>query len=577
MPERHHADAFPALARQTRWLYALALVSVLLAWGPASWVSDYLHDDHPAVLNNPLVTWPPPVADIFSHSYFGPDRAFAHMPLSRPLVTLSFAFEQGLGLTSSAARHAVNLSLLALICGLIGQLLVLLASRTAASPGRVVAWAVSAVVVFAWHPVHASVVMSVAYRPELLALLFALLSTRALLAILDGRDALPAAAWGALAFAAGLLSKESAVCVLAPWVALAWSRPGGLRRARGLLVAGGALALAFFAWRHAVLGGVLVAGIPAADNPLVSVVGTTRVLAGLEGVALAAAHLFIPWGGWLAPDYSFDALAVPSGLTAAATGGALVVVALAAAVFWGLTGPRRARGGGLLAAGALWLAAFYLPVSNLLFAIPVRFAERLLFAPSVVACVLLAWPIGVWLGPAFEPDGGAAARPGAPVQPRARLRAGLRSLAVGALLLASLAQALVASWAWTDELALFQHGAARQPRSVKMQYNLGRLLVERRREAEAIPHLQAALALRPSDWDARVTLLEAHFRLGRCAESLALVEAMEAAGAARPRGLPGLARRGLLIWAQRCGDARRARKYATIGPAAQAPPAPATR
>jgi hypothetical protein len=311
-------------------------------------------------------------------------------------------------------------------------------------------------------------------------------------------------------------------------------------------------ALALLGWRHLALGGVLVAGIPWADNPLSITDGPGRILGAMEGVWLATTHLMVPLHILQAPDWSFDALPVSSSLSWRAVAGVAISMAGVVAIVWGLTGARRQGRGGLIALGLVWVAAFYLPASNLLFPIPVRFAERLLFAPSVAACALIAWPL-VRVEQRFN---GMIARLEAAGWPRWRRRVvgffGPHMIALFLLLF----QALFAATPWCDDESLFEWGVAQQPRSAKMQYNLGRLLVAEHRETEALPHLQIAVALRPDDQEARITLLEAHFRLKQCMESRAMADAMEA----DPK-LPPLGHVALYHWAGVCRDAERMRRH----------------
>ncbi|HAN30926.1 MAG TPA: hypothetical protein DCQ06_04960, partial [Myxococcales bacterium] len=41
-------------------LVAMSLVTTLFLYGGASISAEYVHDDHPALLDNPLVRFPPP-------------------------------------------------------------------------------------------------------------------------------------------------------------------------------------------------------------------------------------------------------------------------------------------------------------------------------------------------------------------------------------------------------------------------------------------------------------------------------------------------------------------------------------
>ncbi len=547
--EPHRAARRPTLASQ--------LVTVLIVAGLVAvlgWNAEYVHDDHPAVLDNANVTWPPPVAQTFRTSYFGPGKAFAHMPLSRPLVTLSFAAEEGLGWTSSRARHLVSAAIYALICVLVGGVFGHMATFWAsASTLRWHAWGTISATIFCLHPVHGSALMSVAYRPELMALGFILLASLFWLQLLQGASH----PWlrtlaGVSCFGLALLCKESAVCALAPWLVAAWIRPGGLRRSAAMAAACVLLTVALLGWRHLVLGGVLVAQIPWADNPLSIVDGPTRIIGALEGIWLAATHLLVPLTILQAPDWSFDALQVSSTPGPRAIAGMCITVAAAAAAIWGLTGARRRGRAGLVALGLVWAAAFYFPVSNLLFPIPVRFAERLLFAPSVAACALLAWPAALAQG-RFDRAFDRLHQAGWSRWRLWPLRLLEPHLVICLLLLS---QMVAAAGPWRSDQSLFAWGVAQQPRSAKMRYNLGRLLVEKKRETEALPHLQIAVALRPDDHDARITLLEAHFRLKQCDQSRALADAMEADPTLTPLGHVAL-----FHWAGVCRDVERMRRH----------------
>lgn len=545
----------PAATRAQALVAAgLVIVALLVGWAPAAFNADYVHDDHPAVLNNVNVTWPPPVQQIFSSPYFGPGPKFSHQGLARPLVTLSFAAEAGLGLDSAAARHGVNLLLYAVICLLVALLIYRIASIwQGLSQTAAVGWAGLSAVIFACHPIHASSVMAVAYRPELMALLFVLAASLLWLQLLEGapRPWLRGAV-GAGLFGLALLSKESAICALAPWGLAAWMRRRGLRQCLPMAVPAIVLAAALLLWRRQAMGGVLVAAIPWADNPLATVDPWTRLIGAMEGVWLAMGHLLLPLSVLQAPDWTFDALPVAQGLTACATAGLCVTLLAGGIAIRGLLPGQRAGRGGLLALGLIWSAAFYLPVANVLFPIPIRFAERLLFSPSLTACVLLAWPAVTlqqrarlgWQGWCVE------RAPRLKSWPMATLGTGLL---IGAGLLS---QAVPLANHWGDEERLFRWGVEQQPRSAKMRFNLGRLLVARKREAEAMDHLKLAVALRPDDWDAKITLLEAHFRLGRCAQSRTLVETMEAT---QPK--PRMAHVALYFWSQACAEPDRMRRH----------------
>ena len=146
----------------------LVALTVLAVYGPPADRAEFVQDDAPAFLHHPAVTWPVDLRQIVRAPYFG-DADHAYIQLSRPLVTLSFALEKALGLDSSRARHWLDVLLYALACVWLTALVQRLATLWQLR-GKL--WLVAiAGLWFALHPAHAEVVMQVAYRPELLALL----------------------------------------------------------------------------------------------------------------------------------------------------------------------------------------------------------------------------------------------------------------------------------------------------------------------------------------------------------------------------------------------------------------------
>ncbi len=492
----------------TATLLALGLLVVGLVHGTNALSAAYVHDDHPTFLDNPNVTWPPPIQQIFTTPWFGPKRGYATQGLSRPLVTLTYAVEAGLGL-GSRGRHVVNLLLYGLVCGLVGQLIASLLRGGA--PPMVRVSSMVAVVLFAAYPLHTSSVMSVSYRPELMACALALLASLAFLAAVRGRrGAGPAAA---LLLLAALWSKESAVTVLAPWAVWAGLQHTAARDSSGVanpaqsrrrawtwLVVATLLCAAWLGWRSTWLS---LPYVSAHDNPLGHVSIVPRLLGGLWLVTYAAHKLLWPFD--LAPDDTFDALPVLApGAGFVALGGFIMLGLLAFAV-WDL---RRARAGspsaGRAAAAVVWLAAAWLPVSHLLFPSTVLYADRLLFLPSVAALGALS----VLLGRAL-------------VSPGHARRAAL-ALLLG-LSLPWVSESIAEGSHWRSEEALFKHGAAARPRSLRMRYNLGRLRFDTGQARAAVVDLEAAHQLDPSATAPWTLLVQAHTKLGDCARTDALL------------------------------------------------------
>jgi len=494
------------------YLAGIALVCAAI-YAPSIVGAEYVHDDHPAVVDNPLVTWPPDLGAIFTSSYFGPGKEFAHMPLSRPLVTIGFAAERAIGL-EAVGQKFISLLRYMVIC----VILAVVVTKTLGPHAQARRIGALTGLLFAVHPAHVGVVMSVAYRTEILALMMVLLATWALLEP-RARKLAP------LLLLIGLLCKESAVCVLAPWATIAW-----LRRDRSIArMIGAALVVvaAFVAWRATMLGGVTIATIPYLDNPLARVAAGERIVGGLSLVALAAEHLVFPVD--LAPDYSFDALRLPAGWSTSAIIGLAIIGAIGAAVAVGLR--RRAADAPVANAGftglaALWIAAFWSPVANILFAIPVLFADRLLFAPSAGFCALVAALL------VKIPD-----------------RKVMFPAVVGLIVLGGgLGSHLVAA-DWKTDKALYTRGVELEPRSVKMRLNLGLLQLREREPAQAVVTLEPGHRIAPPDHDVREALVTAYAESNRCAPGRPLVDRIVAENRA-----PRAVRVALLKYALACRD-----------------------
>jgi tetratricopeptide (TPR) repeat protein len=205
----------------------------------------------------------------------------------------------------------------------------------------------------------------------------------------------------------------------------------------------------------------------------------------------------------LSPDYSWDAIPVVTSVADPRFLASAAVLALLATVAIRL---RRDRP--VLAFCALCWAAAVLPASNLLVKVGTIFGERLLYLPSVAACV-------------------AAAAVAAEVAGRAgdvgrRIGAAAAAVALAALAAASVRYAA----SWRDEVSLFEIATHTQPRSAKAHALLGAALMEVGRVPEGVRELersvqaQAALPVPPTS--TRVELGVAYERAGRLAEAEAL-------------------------------------------------------
>jgi hypothetical protein len=516
----------------------LGVAAILAIYAQPAWQALYVHDDHAVVEHNPQIAWPPDLHAIFTGRWFGDKAAFGYVAISRPLATLTFCAEQGLGLDTPRARHVVQLLMYLLVCGLAGRLAWRLAKALDLRDPTAALAAGSGTLAFALHPAHAEVVLSLAYRPEILALLLTLLATGLLLDLrlgLDHRGTIPLLL---LAFAGALLSKESALAAWLAWTAWASATPLGRQRLWKPLALLGILAATWLLWRRWNLGAVIAGTIPFADNPLVVEQVPTRLLNALDIAARAAGHLLWPFE--LAPDYTFDAWPVQHGWTlraVAALTGLAGLLAVAVRAWRRAVVPAQGgvTPGELTVLAVAWLLAFWLPVSHLLFPSTVVFADRLLFAPSLPLCLAFLLPFATLIRKV--PDR----------QPWRRLVPVLLGLTWGAWAMAWAHEGQAIAQAFRSDQSLFERGVALQPRSQRMQYDLAFLLAQRGLYAEARPHLQIAADLLPLDSQVLVLQLDMAMRDGRCNDGLGPLRRMTPV--AQPQTQPSKA---LTDWAFRC-------------------------
>jgi protein O-mannosyl-transferase len=333
---------------------------------------DFTFDDITVIRDNPAVQIYP------ARQLFG----YVHQPGSwyRPLTMLTYAANASIS-HAPFGYHAVNIFLHALVAVAVFFLaLRIFDSRVAA---------VAAALLFAAHPIHTEAVTSIVGRAELLATLGVL---AALLAFARSRECggRHRVAWSALsvvAFAAALLSKESAFTGLGLLAALDWwvVRRASLRQRLTALMPYAAVGIVYLLLRLAVVGALGLPEVPLPlDNPLAHVDLWSRLRTAVivlwDYVGLLALPLH------LSADYSFDQVPVahtwsdPRFLIAAALLAGLAGVLLATA--------RRAP---VLALAVLFTVVPLALTANLFFPIGTIKAERLLYLPSVGWVFACGW------------------------------------------------------------------------------------------------------------------------------------------------------------------------------------------
>jgi tetratricopeptide (TPR) repeat protein len=415
----------------------------------------FVFDDVGVIRDNPQIQRDPPLA-LFVTTY-------EPGALYRPLTMLTYVANARLD-HAPGGFHAVNLALHLMV-----SLLVLaLARRLLAAPMA----AFAAAALFAVHPIHSEAVTGIVGRAELLAALAGLATLLAFARALDEHGARRAAWYGAslLAFALGLLAKESAFTVIGLLAVVHWRLAPRHRLGSHLAALAPYLAvgLAYLGLRVLVVGSL---GLPVPpgtlDNPLAHTDGLTRWRTALivlwDYLALLTAPLR------LSADYSLAQVPLATDWSARAIAAVLLIGGLALGALLAL---RRQP------ALAVAAAFFFIPLAltaNLAFPIGTIKAERLLYLPSVGWCLAAGWLLAALA-----------------VQ---RTR-GAQILLAAALLLFALRTA-VRNADWRDELTLYAATVASAPSSAKAHHNYA-VALERAAQLEAaIAHYRRALEIYP--------------------------------------------------------------------------------
>lgn len=446
----------PETGRIAGSIFALILLTAVLCY-LNSLNGALLFDDVNAIVLNPAVR-DFDVGRIFgTASWWGDPRS---VPVYRPVTTLTYAINWALGGDRPLGYHVVNVALHAGVC-------VTLAAVLARVTGR--GWlAALAALLFAVHPVHTEAVASIVGRAEQLAALFALL---AWLAIERGRRAAgrrwPWSCAAAVAIALGILSKESAITVIAAVVAgdLVYRR----RTDAATVVPLGAGAAAALVLRTLVTGGVGLAVAPSRlDNVLAGAPLGPRILTAVEVIGLYARTLV--WPFHLSADYSYPQIELAtSPLDGGVLTGCAVLLGSAAAAVWGW------RRNPHVSFAILFMATTFSVASNVLVTIGTIMAERLLYLPSAGFCLLVAVP--------------------GDVSRRRWMTAATMAVLVCALAFLTIGRNRV----WRDPQIFFETMVATAPRSARGHRELGLVWSGLGRHEAAVSELQAALALDPAN------------------------------------------------------------------------------
>lgn len=318
----------------------------------------FVQDDRAIVAGNPAAHSIGAAVRAFDDPYWPAESGAG---LYRPLTIFSFAVDWSISGGRPGWIHIMN----AWWHGLVTVLVALLLARWLPAPAAAIAG-----LLFAWHPVHVEAVAGLVGRAELLA------AAGILGGVLAARRGWW---WGAVACAAlAMLSKEhgviaGVVILLDRWL----DSPDGRPYPRALWIALSAVTIGFVVVWFAV-------GRAGASD--VAPVFLERGAGGRLAVALPAiarAAALLVWPVSLSIDYGPQVIPAREGVSLAALGGTLLLVAVPVGVVW-----LRRRAPALALALAVGALA-YLPTANVLFASGVVLAERNLYLAALVPAVAL--------------------------------------------------------------------------------------------------------------------------------------------------------------------------------------------
>ncbi len=414
-----------------------------------------LHDDFPAVLNNPLIVKGFHPIKTFTTNAWGGRRRYGMM--YRPLWVLGVSFTYNFISDKVWVHRLVNILLHAL-CAMLITLILLRLRVPIPAAGLAGAF-------FALQAVHTEAVMFITNRQELQAAFFVLLAVFWALKK-------PGIAGQSVLFLMALFSKESAIVYPVIYLALLWGIHGA--RAKKLLTHGLVLfllAAGYVVLRRYAIGYWTSGKIPFMDNPLINSGPLERVLSVFGLFWQAISLMLLPAG--LTLDYGFNAWPeVESPGDPRFIAGFVLAVLIAVFIYYGLKNKENRQ----FRISALFVASFviaYSIFSNTLFLNTIIFAERNLYLPSAfLVAGVFAFPLRGWA---------------------ARIAAGAAVLLIAANLLVAVNRA----GDYKDPVHLYASSLAARPGSPRLEVDLALGLEAAGYPDAAIRHLKRAIKIYP--------------------------------------------------------------------------------
>eukprot|EP00940_MAST-03C_sp_MAST-3C-sp2_P000932 g932.t1 len=163
--------------------------------------------------------------------------------------------------------------------------------------------------------------------------------------------------------------------------------------------------------------------------------------------------------------------------------------------------------------GGTMLLLPFLPASNLLFWVGFVIAERVMYLPSVGACILIACAVCQIWGGAMTRDRKISTTTTASASASAVVRRALALVIATCLIFSCAIHTRRRNEAWKSAELLHKEDMAVNPRNAKIPYGLARVYINRNRYAEAEDALLRSLRIEPKFGDALAWLGRVYFRM----------------------------------------------------------------
>jgi tetratricopeptide (TPR) repeat protein len=461
------------------FLTAIALYIPTIKYG-------FVFDDHIAIVKNAHIRSLNNLPTIFTSTLWAGSNWETY--LYRPFTVATYCVNYAFTGLAPWGYHAVNIFLHALASWLVFRLALIWNFSIPVS-------GLSALL-FATHPIHVEVVVSVVGRQDLL--MTCLVMATLLLHAKAIQHRLFLFFSPPLVYAAAILSKETGAMALLllliqDILMFGWKSWRDMQQKhRQMLYAIYIFVfIVCFLVRWAVVGRLGIPEVHYIDNPIVQASIGERMLTAIGVIGKGLALLMLPVN--LSPDYSFQSIPIitsiidPRFIFSAGILASFITLGL----IWRHKLP-------LLWFSTCWYLIALFPGANLLVPIGTIFGERLLYLPSVAFCLLLGW----LLTHIYQ-----------------RWHEVIAVLATTMIVLILIARTMTYAAVWNDEVRLFSTAAKVVPKSTKVHLKLGEALAAHGRFPEAVAAYQCALEIDDNNYKARLGLATAYEELGRHIEA----------------------------------------------------------